>query len=219
MELEDLKSAWQSLDRRLARQESIELLRFRESGHRRLKSSLRPLFWGQCAQIAFGIACIVAGVATWKTLGAAVPFLVAGIIAHVYGVVTVAAAGIVLGQLSRLDTALPVLELQRRLLRLRKLYLISGMAVGLPWWVLWMVPLFAIASYQASLDGASGPPLWLWICLAGGLAGIAATWWFHRWLHRPGRETLARRVEDQAAGKSLRRAQAELDELKRYIAE
>jgi hypothetical protein len=47
-----------------------------------------------------------------------------------------------------------------------------------------------------------------------GVAGLLGTLWLHRWSRKPGREALAKRLEDGAAGGSLRRAQAELDALK-----
>ena len=52
-----------------------------------------------------------------------------------------------------------------------------------------------------------------------GKTGLVGTLVFHHWLHRPGREALAKRMDDGAAGGSLRRAQAQLDELKRFMAE
>ena len=47
--------------------------------------------------------------------------------------------------------------------------------------------------------------------------GLAiAVVWFHNWSHRPGREALARRVDDFLGGDSLRRAREQLEELARF---
>lgn len=222
MELDDLKQAWQSLDHQLQKQNALQLQQYRESKLRSLGASLRPLFWGQLVQMIFGLGFLLLGVCLWQVgYGVATPLFVAGIIAHVYGIVTIIASGAVLGHIATVDASLPVVEVQHRLLRVRKAYLISGMVVGLPWWVLWVVPLFVIATLQAMKTGggAGDIPLWLWLSLAGGMAGLIGTLVFHHWLHRPGREVLAKRMDDSAAGGSLRKAQAELDALKQYSEE
>ena len=216
MELEDLRLAWKTLDARLQRQNSLQLAELHDRRIGRIRASLRPLMLGQIMQLLFGVGCVIVGVGMWKTFAAIVPVLLAGIVFHVYGVLTIIAAGVVLGGIARIDHGLPVLELQQRLASLRKAYLISGMVVGLPWWVLWVLPLMAVASLHDAQTGESGMQLWIWLCIAGGFAGILATWAFHRWLQRPGREALARRMQDSAVGGSLRKAQAELDALKAY---
>jgi hypothetical protein len=219
MELEELKLAWKTLDARLQQQNALQLAELYDRKVGRIRARLRPLMLGQIVQILFGIVCVIAGVGLWKTFAAILPVLLIGIVFHVYGVLTIIAAGIVLGGIARIDHSLPVLELQRRLASLRKSYLISGMVIGLPWWLLWILPLIAIVSLKNAQIGASGLPLWLWLCIAGGVVGILATWLLHRWLQQPGREAFAKRMQDNAVGGSLRRAQAELDALKRYSEE
>lgn len=222
MELDDLKQAWEALGHQLQQQNALQLQQYRESKLHGISKSLRPLFWGQLVQMAFGIGFVLLGVSMWRIgHGVAMPLFVAGIISHLYGIATIIASGVMLGHIAKVDASLPVVEVQHRLLRMRKAYLISGMVVGLPWWVLWVVPLFVIATLQAMKTGgnATDIPMWLWLCLAGGMAGLVGTLVFHHWLHRPGREALAKRMDDGAAGGSLRRAQAQLDELKRFMAE
>jgi len=219
MKLDDLKQAWQSLDKRLQQQSALDLAAFRERKVGGIRISLRPLFWGQLLQILFGIVTVVAGVWLWKHFSAITAILVAGILVHLYGVATIIASGTVLGGISRIDRSLPVLELQQRLAKLRKTYILSGAVVGLPWWVLWLVPVIVVVSLKNAQTGVTGLPGWIWVSLAACTFGMLATLVFDRWLKRPGREALAKRMEDSAAGGSLRRAQAELDELKRYAEE
>ena len=218
MELDELKQAWQSLDRRLQQQNTLQLAVLREQKTGRIQSSLRPLFWGQVAQIAFGIVMLVAGVWLWRHLHAITAILVAGIVVQLYGVATIIAGSVVLEGIAGIDRSLPVLELQRRLAKLRRAYLIGGMVVGLPWWVLWMAPPVILLSLHAQETGTSIPAAaWGWF--ASGAVGLVATLGFFRWLRRPGREALAKRLDDAAAGSSLRKAQAELDALARYAEE
>ena len=56
-------------------------------------------------------------------------------------------------------------------------------------------------------------PMFLAANLAVGAVGLLATWGFHRWLHRPGRERLVGKLADQAAGASLNHARGLLAEL------
>jgi hypothetical protein len=222
MELDELKQAWQTLDRRLQQQNSLQFQLFREKRIDRMKSSLRPLFWGQIASIVFGLCMLLLAIDVWPSHRDVPHLLIAGIVMHVYGVATIIAGGIVCGLIAGIDHAAPVLQLQQRLARLRKTYIIGGMCVGLPWWVLWVPFAMVLAMSVAGIDiysiaQSDGPLLnWLNISAAAGVLGLFGTWWLHRWSRQPKREALAKRLEDGAAGGSLRKAQAELDVLKQY---
>lgn len=225
MELDELKQAWQTLDRRLQQQNSLQLQLFREKRIDRMKSSLRPLFWGQVVSILFGICMILLGIDVWPSHRDAPHLLIAGIVIHAYGIATIIAGGLVCGLIAGIDHAAPVLQLQQRLARLRKAYIVGGMCVGLPWWVLWVPFIMVLAMSVTGIDiytiaQSNGPLLnWLNISAAAGVLGLLGTWWFHRWSRQPKREALAKRLEDGAAGGSLRKAQTELDALMQYAEE
>ena len=215
MELDELKQAWKTLELRIDHGNTLQMAHLRERAMSRLKSRLMPLMVGQIVQICFGISMIVAGVWLWTTFSQVAAVLVCGAILHVYGIVAVIAAGVVLAKIAALDASLPVIELQGRLLGLRKVFIASGAAVGLPWWLLWMVvPIVLAAGHAEKLSIA-----WLVGSAAVGCAGIVATIWFYRWSQRHGREDLGRRVENSAAGASLRNAQTELDALREFAKE
>jgi nicotinamide riboside transporter PnuC len=219
MDLDELKLAWKTLDQRLERQSELQLAELHERRTRNLRSSLRPLAFGQALQMLFGVGAIVLGVLLWSTFTSITTVFVIGLIVHVYGIATIASAGAVLGGIARIDRTLPVVELQQRLARVRRAYIVSGAVIGLPWWLLWVAPPVVIVSLHNAQNGSTGLPAWLWLSLAVGVLGLLATWGFHRWLRRPGREDLAQRMHASAAGGSLRRAQAELDELERFARE
>jgi len=111
-----------------------------------------------------------------------------------------------------IDYAAPVLAIQRQLLDLRRTYIIGGMLIGLPWWFL-TAPLLVALSRGAILEQA---PSVIWLQLLIGAAGLLATWWFHRWANRPQRAAFGRKLDDGAAGGSIRRAQAALDEIAEF---
>lgn len=225
MELDELKQAWQTLDKRLQQQNAMQFQLLREKRVDRMKSSLRPLLFGQIVQILFGAWMILIGVDVWASHRDVPHLLIAGLVMHVYGVATVIAGGVVCSGIAGIDHAAPVLELQRRLARLRRNYVISGLCVGLPWWVMWVPFIMTLAMSATGIDiyavaNASSPLAnWLNISVAVGVLGLLGTWVFHRWSRNPSRAAFGKKLEDSAAGGSLLKAQAELDGLKRYSEE
>ena len=212
METDDIKSAWQSLDQRLQRQHALELHRFRDEKLRRMRSGLRPLFWGQCLQILFGAAIAALAGALWSTYPRAAAVIVAGVLVHAYGIACIIGAGATLGAMAKIDNAAPVLDLQKQLARVRKAYVIGAMVLGIPWWLLW-VPLVMVLAGLAGVDAFARAPGFVFASLAVGVLGMLGTWWIHRWSRRPGR---ADALEDALSGASLRRARAQLEELGRF---
>ena len=101
MEFDDMKAAWQTLDRRLEQQHALNLQLFRDSRADKARSRLRPLFWGQMAQILFGGLMILLGVSVWNSHRDVTHLLISGIIVHVYGVVAIVLAGVTLGMIQR----------------------------------------------------------------------------------------------------------------------
>lgn len=226
MELDELKQAWKTLDARLALYNRIQLEALHERKVGRMRSRLRPLFWGQLVQVLLGIGLILIGARTWTPHMDVPHLLLAGLSVHVLGIATLIAGGMVCSLIVRIDHTAPVLLLQRRLAQLRKTYILAGICTGLPWWVMWVPVLMALAMSVAGIDlyavaqrGTTSAGNWLNISLGIGVLGLLATVAFHRWSRHPDRAALGRRLDDGAAGCSLRRAQAELDELTRYVEE
>lgn len=215
MELDDLKSAWQALDRQLQLDNTLKLRDLRARALDKARGSLRPLFWGQVAQILFGIPFILLASLLWMSQPAHASSIVAGVLVHAYGVLTIIAAGVVLGALREVDYAAPVLDIQKRLLRARTLYIRSGMVAGLPWWFLWITILQVLAGL-GDVDLLAKAPSLVWIGYGIGAAGLLVTWWFHRWARRPERAAFGRKMDDSLSGGSLRKALTQLDELQRF---
>lgn len=216
MELDDVKSAWQALDRRLQIDNSLKLHELRERTLAKTRSSLRPLFWGQLMQIVLmGIPCILLAAMLWTSKHTFASVIVAGVVLHAYGVLTIIGAGVVLAQLGKIDHAAPVVEIQKKLARTRTLYIRSGMIAGLPWWFLWVVILMVLAGL-GDVDLLAKTPSLVWGGLGIGIAGLLGSWWFHRWARRPERAGLGRKMDDSLTGSSLRRAMAQLQEVQRF---
>jgi hypothetical protein len=219
MELDDLKAAWKTLDRKLELDNALRLAELRDRKAERMRHSLRPLARGQSVQMLFGTAAMLLGAACWARHLDIGMMVACGLVVHAYGLAVMIASGVVIGMARAIDLGEPVMALQLRLARLRKAYLVSGRIAGLPWWVMWMPMLVVLAGLENPDRLPPGPmpvATWIWSTLAVGALGLAATWGLHRWAHQPQRAELGRRIDDHFAGNALRRAQAQLDELVRF---
>ena len=213
MELDELKATWEALDSRLARHDRINLELLKDKKLEKARSSLRPLFWGQLLQMLLGIGLILLGVACWTRNTGITGLFVTGILVHVFGVVTTAAAGITLGLMGNIDYSAPVLKIQKQMAMLLRFYTINANACGLPWWIMWVLVVVAFAGL-GQVDPQAGTPTWIWISLVIGVAGLLGTWyvWNRRTPVQHSREDAS--VAD--GGDGIRRSQRILDEIARF---
>ena len=216
MELDDFKQAWQTLDRRLERQNEINLHLYSDGKLRKVRAGLRPLFWGQVAQIIFGVLLMLMAGSFWVDHHDVPRMLVSGLVVHAYGLAITIMAGVTLGKISQIDYAAPVLGIQKQLAELRRFYIRNGIVAGLSWWVLWMPFMAMLFMGGVGADLYANAPSVIWIGTGVGIAGLAATWWFHRWSRHPRRPRLAKAMDDSLTGGSLRKAQRLLDELAQF---
>jgi RNA polymerase sigma-70 factor, ECF subfamily len=179
-----------------------------------IRTSLRPLVWEHAGQVAFGLLlAFFVGPFWWRHLDQPNLF-VSGVLLHAYAVAMIALGARVLVLIHTLDLSLPVLEIQKQLARLRRSYVRTGLAVGLPWWLLW-VPLVMVVSGFDIVAGA--PAVWLVANAIVGVVGILATLWHFRVLwNRSADPERVRKLENAAAGKSMRTAQRFLDEIAQF---
>src|SRR3546814_5478791 len=115
---------------------------------------------------------------------------------HVYGIAVIIFGGVMLGRISRIDFSTPVLNLQKQLASVRRQYVIGGMCVGLPWWLLWVPCAMLVFMALFGADFYRNAPAVVWINLGVGVLGLLATWAFHRWSRHPNRPQLAKRLDD-----------------------
>ena len=216
MEFDDMKAAWQTLDRRLEQQRALNLQLFRDTRVDKARSGLRPLFWGQITQILFGVLMILLGVSVWSNHVEVAHLLVSGIIVHVYGVIAIMLAGITLGMIGRLDYSAPVLAIQKQLAQLRSFYIRNGMIVGLSWWLFWIPFTASFVAWLVGVDFLAGMGGAIGWCVAVGIVGLLGTWGFHRWVQRSGHRPLIKAMNDNMGGGSLRKVQSILDEIRRF---
>jgi len=216
MELDDFKQAWQTLDRRLERQNALNLRLYTDGKLQKARAGLRPLVWGQITQVVFGGLLMLMAGSFWTGHLQVPHLLVSGLIVHAYGLAITILGGITLGMISRIDYAAPVLGIQKQLAQLRRFYIRNGLFAGLSWWLLWAPFLIVLAGLDGNADGQTWLLSFLTINTGVGVAGLLATWWFHRWSRHPSRPRLAKAMEDSLTGGSLRKAQRLLDELAQF---
>jgi hypothetical protein len=216
MELDELKSAWQTLDRHMQQQSALNLHTFLERKLDKVSSGLRRLYWGKILQILFGDALIYFGItSTMRHL--AVPHLLAcsGFML-VYGVLIVVLGGVTLGMISRIDYAAPVLEIQKRVNGLQRMHIIANLSAGLPWWFLWIAIFVLEAKANLDADLFVRAPEFVWVSVAIGVCGFAASVWFYRRARDARHPHFARALDNIAAPRSLRDAKNALDEITRF---
>ena len=224
-EFDELKSAWRALDARLARLEDLglDLARERRAGERqrRLRASigaLWPLALGQAVQFLLGAGLIVFA-AVYGSSNLDRPHLLAsGLFLHATGIWMSASAGYELGLLCGLRWTMPVLELQTRLARLRHWRTRNSVMFAWLGCFAW-VPMMLMAFAAAGADLWVSKPLVVasWFAFAFASAGV---FWLLARAFRAGRfPKLAAAMRDNAAGRSVRRAELALADVERFEAE
>ena len=215
MEMSEMKQAWQQLDEKLNRQNTLQLALLREKHLDNARSKLRPLFWGMALQIVLGLVSVMIAAPFWLS-NLSVPVLwVSGVILHVYGLLAMVLAGRIMIKINRLDMSAPVLAIQRQLIELKKSHITSGWVIGLPWWVLWLPYTIVLQHEHLGLFTDHVPQPFISIAIICAIL-MVITLVVVVWAQNPRRPQRAAKIEAMLAGVSLTSAQQSLDELLRF---
>ncbi len=220
-DLDAMKAAFQRIDTQMAKQHQLQLKHEQQRGIARMQWRMWPLWFGQSLQMLFGLLCIVLGAAVWSHLRDGSAMFYSAIIVHAYGVICIVLGGITLGKLAAIDRADALITTQLKLARLRRLYILGGMTIGLAWWLFW-IPFMATLFFWLSagrVDFLANMGSAIAIMIAVGSTGLVASLWFHRWSRSPKRPRLAKAMEAAVTGHSLARAQQRLDALRAFSEE
>ncbi len=215
MELDELKSAWQVLDRKLSRESAINLALYRDRKLDQVRSSLQPLRRQLVAQLLAGIGIILFTGYLWSTQPTAISIILAGVAVQLYGIACIISAGVVLSGIRSVDYSGSVLEIQNRLARVQRAYVLAGIVAGLPWWFMW-VPFLMVLAQFGGVDLYANAPSVIWGGLGVGALGMLASWWLYSYSRDTSRPRLNRWVDDAMTGRSLRKAQGQLEEIRRF---
>jgi hypothetical protein len=151
VEMHELEQAWKGLDERLERQrhqlDQVQRRRTLDS----VRSRLRLVSWGQGAELAVGVLLVLWAGGYWFDHLGQTHLVVYGVALHLYGLALLITAALQLTRLWRLDHREPVLELQRRLVSIRRQRVDSERALLVYGFVLW-VPLLFVALNALGID-------------------------------------------------------------------
>ena len=213
MELDDLKVAWAELDSRVRQLETVVVKGYQERAMDGARRVLRTLGWCQAIQSVCWIFVIAFVAPFWITHRTVPHLLIAGLVLHAYGVLTVCSSVVQLLWIIHSYLTAPVVRLQQRLAELQRLRILSGLAVGLPWWLLWVPATMVFAKAVLNEDLYAESPGWIHVALAVGLVGMVMTLMLARFLaDRRITSPFLRRIVDDLAGRSLVRATRHLND-------
>ncbi|HKZ11956.1 MAG TPA: hypothetical protein VJL61_14810 [Rhodanobacteraceae bacterium] len=216
MELDDLKAVWQALDSRMARQNALAAMMYRESRLDRTRRFLRPLWIGQVLQLAAGIGLIVGAVAFWIAHRDSTYWLVCGLLLHLYGLMFILAAARNFHLMGRIDFGLPLLDIQKRLATLRAWRLnVEGPVFAAAGCFMWIPLVLVLLRVELGADAWLQAPPVVWSFIACGFMCLLGYLGLQHWSHRRGGR-VAEAFDREIAGKSVFRAQAALEETARF---
>jgi hypothetical protein len=219
MELDEMKAAWAALDRRLAREEALTLITFREGRLDRVRAMLRPLVVARVVQILGGALMALLVAPFWFEHLAKPHFAVIGASLHLYALLMIAGGARDLFMIHRIDYAAPVVDIQLRLTELRAWLLKSAPVFGAIGCFIW-VP-FTLWAFEV-LFGAdlwAHAPAVVWMFVAWSVMALAVLLVALRVARRPSRAKWAERFERGLIGGRLSKAQRFLDEIAAFARE
>lgn len=215
MELNELKSTWQILEKALERGNQLSMAMLRQQKLDAAQRSLRPLKLNQAFQVFVGVLFIILAALLWSTKPTAISVILGGIAIQAYGIGCVITAGIVFSSLSRIDYAAPVVEVQSGLANVRRAYGICVLVAGLSWWFLWM-PLLMLLAGLAHVNLYAHAPSVIWIGMAVGIVGSLGMYWMYIYSRKSSNMQLRQFIEHATFGRSLQKALQQLNEVRKF---
>jgi hypothetical protein len=215
MELDEMKLAWQALGRQLERQHALNLELLRRERAGRARRHLRPLVWGQSLQIVLGVAIMLWGIGFWSTHLGIWQAVACGIAMQLLGTLAVAFPVRLLVMQQGIDYAAPVLDIQRRLARMRAWRVkVEAPVFAVLGGVIWIPALMMWAQYEGDGFGLNlwqhvRPGFIAWLLASAG-ASVGVVFLARFAVRRLGH---GRWLENGLAGGSIVKAEAVLAEI------
>ena len=217
MELDDLKVAWTQLEQRVEQAESIVRRDYEERKLGESRRALLGMTWGQAVQMVAWIIVVAIVAPFWIEHWRVPHLLAAGLALHLFGVATICTSVMQILLIGRAFYTAPVVTIQRRLAELYGFRVVTSLALGLAWWVLWIAATMVGAKLWFGIDLYAESPQWIQWSLGAGVLGMAASVALARRLaDRQTSSPLLRNVIDDLAGCSLLRARRRLDEIAQF---
>jgi hypothetical protein len=219
MELDEMKQLWARMELRQDGMEALLRQDFRERRMDQARAALRRALRWQALELALWLGFVVWVASFWVEHRQVTHLLVIGLVLHVYGLAAIWSYATQLLLLSRIYLFdAPVLVQQRRLAQLRRFRVRSSLALGLPWWFLWLlVSTIGLVQLTGVDIYAGGSPAWYWATLGVGAFGMGACVWLaHHLAGRPLHSPMLRRMVEDMSGRSLLQVAEQLDGIVRF---
>ncbi len=215
MELEQLKAAWAQQAQRIDQLEVAALQAWSAPRERAIRHRLRWFSGMQLAWLLVWIIVTVMAAGFWIEHRQTPHLLLTGVAFHLYGIAAIWVSITRALLAMRVDAAnVPLLKQLTRLAQLRRFTALTELALGLPWFCLWLLATQWLCMHWLGLDLYALAPRWFIGTLAFGALAMLASITAARWVlkHLPGTHWL-RRLLESLSGQSLARAQQQLREL------
>lgn len=214
MELDDLKPALQSVDQRVGHALNVRLATL--GMLEKAAARLGPLKFGLVVQVLAGVALTVSFAAYWTSHREYPALLLSGIALQAYSIAMLVCGAIELSMARKIDYAEPVVTIQKRLAELRAWRIRTQMWLGLPHWNLWIALTLIAFDVLFGVDLYAHAPEVVASFFVVGVLGLVLSVAFVRWALQPSHKRIGDIVERSAAGESIRKAQAFIDEIARF---
>jgi len=188
----------------------------RDRVRKRVRRALATVRGFDIAQLVVAAMLAIAAGSFWVDHRSEPSALLSGLGLHAYAIAMIVAMARRLVLTAQIDVAGPVLATQTAFARLRRFHIQSSLALGLAWWLLWIPCLIILARVALDVDLYARAPLWFWLSMLVGVAGVAGSLALARYLVRRAAASPAPAWADQLAGRSLARVGRELAELHVY---
>ena len=219
MELDEMKLAWQAMGQQLERQNALQLELLRQGRADRLHRHLRPLAWGQSLLIVLGVAIMLWGISFWSTHLGIWQAVACGAFMQLFGTLAFAFPIRLLVMQQGIDYTAPVLDIQRRLARMRVWRVkVEAPVFAVLGGVVWIPALLMLAQYEGDRVGLNlwqqgwRPGLMAWLLLSVAVS-VGLVFLIRFVLRRLGH---GRWLENGMAGNAIVRAEAALEEMARF---
>jgi hypothetical protein len=212
-ELDDLKAAWQTLNRNMERQNALALDEFRERKLSRFRSGLRPLAVGQVIQLILGSAMTIFFAQFWVNHIAVPSLFVSGLLLQFYGTMFLAFAARDLLLIRRIDYAAPVIVIQRQLAELQSWHLRAAVFHGLTGAVAWL-PAMLVLLHFLDADVLMNKPSKMWWLISTALVCLAFNYALIRLARSPRRCGMS--LRNSWIGRTVIRARTTLEEVEKF---
>ncbi|MFN8440029.1 MAG: hypothetical protein U0175_04625 [Caldilineaceae bacterium] len=206
MELDDLKTAWQTLDRRLTEQNSNYLEWRKERKLGPVKSALRPALIGNLIQLLVGLAMEFLFAPFWVQHLDTPYLLISGLLLHGYALMFVIYAGREITLILKLDYSGSVLAIQKQLHYLQTWRQRMAPHLGIVGSVIWIPLVLVILNGWGVEIALNDPSVLAWL-VSSLLVSLGVLFALIKWAHIFG---------DSATGWNILRARTMLDELVQF---